>query len=117
MSIGRYLLLEIIDAAEGDPILVERVRRVLGLERAEEVKDPSTAYLGAAEYARHISLSERTVWDLVSRGLPTVGAGKARRIDVARADEWLRRKRGELEGAIEARARLAARQTAGKTSR
>jgi hypothetical protein len=47
-------------------------------------------YLRAAEYARRVSVSERTVWALVTRGLPTIGRGKSRRIDVARADEWLR---------------------------
>jgi hypothetical protein len=88
MSIGRDLLLEIIDAAERDPALVERVRRALGAHPAEA--KPVAVYLRAVEYARRVSLSERTVWGLISQGLPTIGGGRSRRIDVARADEWLR---------------------------
>ena len=115
MSIGRDLLLEIIDAAERDPVLVERVRRALGVHPAE-AKKPVAVYLRAVEYARRVSLSERTVWALISQGLPTIGRGRSRRIDVARADEWLRGQRDQVDVAIEAQARRAARLAAGKAS-
>jgi hypothetical protein len=117
MSFGRDLLLEIIDAAERDPAIAERVRRMLGVQRVEELKAPEAVYLRAVEYARRISLAERTVWALISEGLPTVGSGKARRIDVARADEWLRGRRERVDAAIQAQARRAAQRAAAKASR
>jgi hypothetical protein len=117
MTIGRDLLLEIIHAAEGDPSLAERVRRVLGVQRVDEAQEPAAVYLRVAEYARRLSLGERTVWALVSRGLPTIGRGRSRRIDIARADEWLRNQQGEVDAAIAAQARRAARRAAGKGSR
>ena len=40
MSFGRDLLLEIIDAAERDPAIAERVRRMLGVQHVEEAKEP-----------------------------------------------------------------------------
>jgi hypothetical protein len=117
MSIGRDLLLEIVDAAERDPALAERVRRVLGARQVEEAKEATAIYLRATEYARRVSLSERTVWALVSRGLPTVGTGKSRRIDVARADEWLRCQRSEVDAALEEQARRAAHRAARRAAR
>lgn len=117
MSFGRDLLLEIIDAAERDPAIAERVRRMLGVQHVEEAKEPEAIYLRAVEYARRISLAERTVWALISEGLPTVGSGKARRIDVARADEWLRGRRQRVDAAIQAQARRAAQRAAAKASR
>jgi hypothetical protein len=116
MSIGRDLLLEIVDAAERDPALAERVRRVLGA-RQEEAKEATAIYLRATEYARRVSLGERTVWALVSRGLPTVGTGKSRRIDVARADEWLRCQSSKVDDALQEQARRAAVRAAAKMSR
>jgi hypothetical protein len=112
VSIGRDLLLEIIDAAERDPALAERVRRVLGVPPGQKDKETAPIYLRAAEYARRTSLGERTVWALMSRGLPTIGSGKSRRIDVARADEWLRGQRGQVDAVIEAQARRAAQRAA-----
>ncbi|MGA3123472.1 MAG: hypothetical protein ABSF69_22100 [Polyangiaceae bacterium] len=117
MSFGRDLLLEIIDAAERDPALAERVRRMLGVQRVEEAKEREAIYLRAAEYARRISLAERTVWALVARGLPTIGSGRSRRIDVAQADEWLRGQRDRVDAAIQSQARRAAQRAAAKVSR
>jgi hypothetical protein len=117
MSFGRDVLVEIINAAERDPALAERMRRVLGMAPVEPVDGSSPIYLRAAEYARRVSVSERTVWALVTRGLPTIGRGKSRRIDVARADEWLRGQRDQVDVAIQAQARRAARHAAAKESR
>jgi hypothetical protein len=117
MSFGRDLLLEIIDAAERDPALAERVRRVLGVQPVNDAKEPVALYLRASEYARRLSLGERTVWELVAQGLPTIGSGKSRRIDVARADEWLRGQRDRVDAAIQAHAQRAAHRAAAKVSR
>jgi len=114
VSIGRDLLLEIVEAAESDPALAERVRRALGVPSPAPEEAPAAIYLRVAEYARRVSLGERTVWALVSRGLPTVGTGRGRRIDVARADEWLRSQRDRVDAETEAQARRAARQAAAK---
>jgi hypothetical protein len=117
MSIGRDLLLEIVEAAERDPALAERVRRALGVQRVEPTEAPTAMYLRAAEYAQRVSLGERTVWALVSRGLPTVGSGRGRRIDVARADEWLRSQPDRVDAEMEMQARRAARRAAAKAFR
>ncbi len=117
MTIGRDILVQIISAAEEDPGLAERVRRVLGVPRVEEGHEPPVIYLRVNEYARRVSLGERTVWALVSRGLPTVGSGRSRRIDVAQADQWLRGQRPDVDNAIEATARRAAQRAAAKAAR
>jgi hypothetical protein len=40
------------------------------------------------------------VWTLVAKGLPTIGAGRSKRVDVARADAWLRERRDHVDDAL-----------------
>ncbi len=118
MTIGRDLLLEMIGAIEHDVALADRVRLVLGMGPTAAA-EPAVIYLRVPAYARRASMSERSVWSLVARGLPTIGAGRSRRVDVARADGWLRDQREAVavDGAVETKARRAARRAAGRVTR
>lgn len=112
MSIARALLTALRDELRADPSLAGELRELLGVSPAP--KEPSAIYMRAAEYAARVSMSPRTVWTLIGRGLPTVGAGKSRRIDVARADEWLREQSSDVDDAVEKQARRSARRAAGR---
>ncbi len=48
------------------------------------------AFMKRATFAKRIDVSERTVDGLIARGLPCIGKGRLLRVDVARADVWLR---------------------------
>jgi hypothetical protein len=49
---------------------------------------------------------------MVARGLPTIGSGRSRRVDVERADVWLRNERDAVDDVIERSARQSARRIA-----
>jgi hypothetical protein len=90
---------ELIAALERRP---ELVQRLVGLLIRPT---PEAQFVRVAEYAKRLNLSERHGWSLVSLGLPTIGTGKARRVDVRAADQWLREQPARVEGAVERRAR------------
>jgi hypothetical protein len=56
--------------------------------RSEPAPEIVFAKLGA--YAKRVGLSLRTLRDLIDEGLPTIGSGRLRRVDVEAADRWLR---------------------------
>jgi len=91
--------------------LRELVRQAVREELAPR-SAPEPVYLSVAKFAEHVSLSERTVWSLVAKGLPTIGAGRGRRVDVRAAVEWMRGQREQLDDAVERDARRAARKAA-----
>lgn len=64
--------------------------------------------LSIAAFGARWGYSERTVWTFVERGLPTVMAGRLRRVDVDAADDWIRQQRLR-EDDIETAARADAR--------
>jgi hypothetical protein len=78
-----------------DALVEEIVGKVLAriapllapVERAE----PATIliYATVAKFASLLGYSKRYVETLIARGLPVVGSGRARRIDVERARLWL----------------------------
>jgi hypothetical protein len=73
-----------------------------------QVSEP--LFVRVAAYAKRTGISERTAWGLVAKGLPTIGSGRSRRVDIVAADAWLRAQGGrEVDDAIERRARLDAR--------
>ena len=73
--------------------------------------EPESLYARVADYARRVRVSERTAWNWVRQGVPTIGQGRTRRVDVHAADHWLRARGGEqLDDAVERRARTDARQ-------
>ncbi len=73
---------------------------------------PAVLYCRVGQYAERVALSESTVWGLVKRGLPVVGSGRARRVDVARADRWLAEQSMQVDNAVERDARSRARAAA-----
>ncbi len=80
-------------------------------QRSDDANDP--LFVRVPAYAERTGVSERKMWDLVAKGLPTIGAGRARRVDVRAADEWLRAQAAlDVNDALERRARLDARRLA-----
>jgi hypothetical protein len=82
--------------------------------------EPGTepVFMKLAEYAGRVGYSVRTIANFVDDGLPTVGGGRLRRVDVAAGDEWIRAlaaRRREARDQIEADAHEDARR--GRTSR
>ncbi len=111
-ALARELLVGIAAVLKADPAVAAELRTLLGVAaRASEASEVQT-FMRVPAYAARVSLGERTVWSLVSRGLPTVGSGKSRRVDVERADAWLRGQRGQVDDAVEESARRSARRAA-----
>jgi hypothetical protein len=71
-------------------------------------------YLKVSDFAMRLAVSERHAWDLVKQGLPTIGQGRGRRVDVVEADRWLRTRHDEVDVATEKDARRRARAAAAK---
>jgi hypothetical protein len=101
------LLAELVRALETRPDLAARLRVVLAL--ASGPAEP--IYLRVPDWAERAGVSRRTAWTWVGAGLPTVGTGRTRRVDVKLADAWLR-ERASVDDAIEKRARADATRAA-----
>jgi hypothetical protein len=99
-----------IDELRADPKLAADFRELLGATATPEISEP--IYLRVADYAKRVSLSERTVWNFIVQGLPTIGTGRTRRVAVADADAWLRDRRETVDDGVERQARAAARRAA-----
>ena len=115
MSIARELLLGMLDAIDADPALAARVRAVLGVGvTTGEVpaQAPEILYATATQYAERHAVSLRTVRSWISDGLPCVGDGRTRRVDVRAADAWRRHRAGGDDALAERARRDAARETA-----
>lgn len=84
------LLALLVAEAEADPQLVERLRRVLGAVPSSTGTPATVAAMRFADFALHVGVSRRHVYDLATQGLPVVGTGRARRVDVERAIAWMR---------------------------
>ena len=92
-------------------VVAERVIAALRVPAAAH--DP--IFMKVPAYAERIGVSERHAWKLAKEGLPTIGEGRARRVDVVRADEWLRaRSAATSDDSIERRARADARRSAAR---
>lgn len=104
MNFARELVAEL----RADPALAAELRAMLGVQAVAQT-EPAAIYLPAVAYARRVSLSERTIWNLIARGLPCIGQGRTRRVAVTDADAWLRARRDHVDDAVERQARAAAR--------
>jgi hypothetical protein len=111
-AVGRELLAGIICALREEPAFARDLRDLLGTASLEAKVDSAEVFMRARDYAAHVSVSERTVWNLIARGLPTIGKGRSRRIDVERADLWLRNERAAVDDSVEQSARESARRAA-----
>jgi hypothetical protein len=112
-AVGREILGGIVAALREDPALARDLRELLGVAGTEPKADSSRLFVRVREYAARVSLGERTVWTMITRGLPTVGKGRSRRVDVERANVWLRNERRAVDDSIERSARASARRAAG----
>ncbi len=86
-----------------------------GLRAEAETLDanaaPVASYMKVGEFAAHVTVSVRTVWNWIDRGLPTVGQGRGRRVPVAEADAWLAQHRDQQDDegdGLDARSRASA---------
>lgn len=111
-AIGREILIGIVAALKDEPALAGELRSLLGVEAPKMTPDSAQLFMRVSAYAARVSLSERTVWSMIARGLPTIGSGRSRRVDVERADLWLRSERDAVDDAIEQSARRSARRAA-----
>lgn len=112
-AVGREILAGIVVALREEPALARDLRDLLGTAPSEAKVDSAQLFMRVRAYATRISLSERTVWNLIARGLPTIGKGGSRRVDVERADLWLRNERTAVDDSVEQSARASARRAAG----
>jgi hypothetical protein len=110
VTIARELLGAVVAELKANPSLARDLSELLRVAQTPGEATPN--YLRVRDFAVRVAMSERTVWRLVSRGLPMVGAGHARRVDVARAEAWLREQREMVDDAVERQARAAARRAA-----
>lgn len=99
----------LVTAIENDPDL-RRQLATLFSPGAPATK-PEVKFMKLAAYARHIDASLRYVKGLRPKGLPVVGSGRGLRVDVAAADDWLRRRGAQptIEELARANARRAPR--------
>ncbi len=102
--------LVVVAADELRALIGEAVREALAPARAE----PEPIYLRVRAYAERVTMSERTVWTFVRKGLPCIGVGRSRRVDVKAADAWLKGERDQVDDGIERDARRAARRAASR---
>ena len=110
-GVRREILVDIVAALREEPALARELRTLLGAE-AEPHVPSAQLFMRVPAYAARVSLAERTVWNMVARGLPTIGSGRSRRVDVERADVWLRNERDAVDDVIERSARQSARRAA-----
>lgn len=106
MSATSALANEIADALiarlKDDPSTARALRDALGVDEAPADDGPKWQKLD--QYAKRTGFSRRTIERFIARGLPCEGKNAGRRVDVERADAWLRVNLGKAEGADEAEA-------------
>ena len=85
-------------------IVREEIRAALA-DRLPKSEPEAVVFERVAAFAKRVGISERTAWTLVARGMPTAGTGRGRRVDVARAVEWMRAQTTTVDDAIERQAR------------
>jgi hypothetical protein len=73
--------------ALGLPDVQQALRAALGIP---DLQARERSFMSVGAYAERIGVSLRSAWNLVREGLPTVGKGRLRRVDVAAADAWMR---------------------------
>jgi hypothetical protein len=114
MSIIEAVIGSVLDALERDPQLRARVRELLqhSDDRTVATREPAPLYLAVGAFAARVGYSKRHVEHLVREGLPLIGAGRARRVPVAAAEQWLAQ-RGDRDARAAERARLDAARAAG----
>lgn len=67
----------------------EELAKVALLAKAPAPPPPRLIYMRRASYAARVGFGLRKLDELIAAGLPTIGEGRTRRIDVEQADAWL----------------------------
>src|SRR5580658_2245481 len=107
----------LLQQAEGHEVLARGLRAEAAALAQDAARVPDAApYLTIQAYADRLSISKRTCRSLLDEGMPSVGSGRGRRIDVQRADDWMRTRRDRVDDAVEVQARREARAAALATS-
>lgn len=112
MTIAREIISAVVAELRADPSLARELRELLGVAATSKGEAPEMLYMRVPEYATRIAVSERAAWSMVARGMPTIGSGRMRRVDVRRADAWLRDRHEAIDDAVEKSARASARKAA-----
>ena len=100
----------VMSPEELDARIEAAVRKALAPSKTE----PEALFMKVVDFAKRIDVSERHVWDLVKRGLPTIGTGRSKRIEVKAALDWMRGQKAQVDDSIERDARRAARRAASR---
>lgn len=109
------VIADVLDMIERDEALRARVRALVGSEASPPARS-DVEFETIPAFATRVSASKRHIWNLVRSGLPTIGTGRARRVDVRRALEFLRGRDARRDGVIELDARRRARAVAARTA-
>ena len=97
-------------------IVREEIRAALD-DRLPKAEAPEVLFEPVPAFAKRVAISERAAWSLAAKGMPTIGAGRGRRVDVARALAWMRAQSSRVDSAIEVQARRSASRAARAASR
>lgn len=106
MLTAATVLAELVVALETRPDLLLRLQQLLSPQQpSHTAPPPEPIYATVTQAMARYQVSRRTIFAWVRAGMPTVGRGRTRRVDVRRADSWLREHRGESTPEELARAR------------
>lgn len=93
-------------------IVREEITRALDERLPQPKPIPEILYERVSAFARRVAISERTIWTYIKQGLPTIGSGRGRRVDVQAAIRWLTDRSDLVDDRIEKMARASARRAA-----
>jgi hypothetical protein len=86
IDIDETELASVVVCLLGNPDVQVALRAVL---QVQPPAPPVDLFMSAADFSAHVHVSLRTVRLWLASGLPSVGRGRTRRVDVARAMSWL----------------------------
>lgn len=95
-AFAREIATELLNVLKTDPSAAKGLREALGLDEIGDGSEPK--WVTIAAFAKRTGFSRRTIERYLKSGLPAEGNGPARRIDVERADAWLRIELGRKAG-------------------
>ena len=88
-ALAREIAEALVEAIESNDEIATRLRARLSATPVE----PTAMFATVANYAHRVGFSRRSIENMIRDGLPTIGVGSGLRIDVERADAWVRLRR------------------------
>ncbi|MBX3199412.1 MAG: hypothetical protein KF850_19975 [Labilithrix sp.] len=89
-TLGESLVEIVVSELEQNPAFRERLKKALAVEPAPEPK-PEFIYLPIVAWAKHVQIGRSKAFELAKDPtFPTVMSGRARRVDVRAAEQWMR---------------------------